>query len=253
MGRFDGVLLCSDVDGTLAIGKEIPQRNLDAIAYFQSEGGRFTLATGRPAGYQHTFPFRVNAPVVSDNGACITDCDSGRVIWTFPLDGCGALLEWLDQSTAPICTFDFADELVRAAPGNVVETFLGHKGADLFKIVCHGFASEEEAVVFRDLAKETFGERYGISRSWSTGVEFISPLGGKGNCVSFLRKICDDVHTVVAVGDYENDVAMLLAADLAFAPSNACPEVCAVHPNPVCSCREGAVGDVIDELARRFG
>ena len=45
---LSGILLVSDLDGTL-IGENfvVPQRNLDAIARFQQEGGSFAIATGR--------------------------------------------------------------------------------------------------------------------------------------------------------------------------------------------------------------
>ncbi|MBQ1272136.1 MAG: HAD hydrolase family protein, partial [Clostridia bacterium] len=65
MGRFDGILICSDVDGTLAEGKNIPEKNLEALRYFQSEGGLFTLATGRPAGYESVLGVPLNAPVIT--------------------------------------------------------------------------------------------------------------------------------------------------------------------------------------------
>ena len=48
MGRFDGILLCSDYDGTLAgpDGKVSPE-NAQAIRYFTENGGLFTQATSR--------------------------------------------------------------------------------------------------------------------------------------------------------------------------------------------------------------
>lgn len=47
-GKFFGYLICTDCDGTLTydIGK-VSEKNVRAIKYFQSEGGLFTLATGR--------------------------------------------------------------------------------------------------------------------------------------------------------------------------------------------------------------
>ena len=51
MGKFDGVLLCSDWDGTLTDGRAVPQENIDAIRYFQKDGGYFTFASGRYAGH----------------------------------------------------------------------------------------------------------------------------------------------------------------------------------------------------------
>ena len=47
MGKYDGYLICSDFDGTIYIDQKISQENIDAIAYFQSEGGYFTFASGR--------------------------------------------------------------------------------------------------------------------------------------------------------------------------------------------------------------
>ena len=48
MGKFDNILICTDLDGTLFRNdKSISQRNVDAIEYFKSEGGYFTFITGR--------------------------------------------------------------------------------------------------------------------------------------------------------------------------------------------------------------
>ena len=49
MQKFKGILFCTDLDGTLlpTDGQEVSARNMEAIRYFQSEGGLFTLATGR--------------------------------------------------------------------------------------------------------------------------------------------------------------------------------------------------------------
>ena len=48
MGKFDGVLICTDLDGTLLRNdKSISADNKAAIDYFKAEGGRFTFVTGR--------------------------------------------------------------------------------------------------------------------------------------------------------------------------------------------------------------
>jgi hydroxymethylpyrimidine pyrophosphatase-like HAD family hydrolase len=46
MGKFDGYLICSDFDGTIYIDQQISKKNIEAIEYFQSEGGYFTFANG---------------------------------------------------------------------------------------------------------------------------------------------------------------------------------------------------------------
>ena len=48
MGKFDGILICTDLDGTLLRSdKTISRENLEAIEHFKSEGGYFTFITGR--------------------------------------------------------------------------------------------------------------------------------------------------------------------------------------------------------------
>ena len=48
MGIFEGVLICTDLDGTLLRNdKSISRENLDAIEYFKAQGGLFTIVTGR--------------------------------------------------------------------------------------------------------------------------------------------------------------------------------------------------------------
>ena len=44
MGKFDGILICTDLDGTLYKNdKTISEENKEAIEYFKREGGYFTF------------------------------------------------------------------------------------------------------------------------------------------------------------------------------------------------------------------
>ena len=53
MKRYEGILLCSDLDGTLYTSgtKQISPENLEAVKYFIANGGQFTFASGRPPEY----------------------------------------------------------------------------------------------------------------------------------------------------------------------------------------------------------
>ena len=43
MGKFDGILIGTDLDGTLVSEGKVSRENADAIRYFQAEGGNVRL------------------------------------------------------------------------------------------------------------------------------------------------------------------------------------------------------------------
>ena len=67
MGKFSDVFFASDYDHTLTGSDNVlRQKNLEAIRYFMSEGGIFTVASGR------SIPlFRKRAALVPTNAPCI--------------------------------------------------------------------------------------------------------------------------------------------------------------------------------------
>ena len=74
MGIFDGYLICTDCDGTLTDSQsELSDENIEAIRYFQKEGGLFTLATGRYPKYVNRFrnQFDPNTYLVMGNGTML--------------------------------------------------------------------------------------------------------------------------------------------------------------------------------------
>ena len=77
MGKFDGMLVCTDLDGTLyRDDKSISSKNKEAIEYFKSEGGLFTFITGRLPYYSVDAynAIQPNAPFGCINGGGIYDC-----------------------------------------------------------------------------------------------------------------------------------------------------------------------------------
>ena len=92
--KFEGILLCSDIDGTLFYYDPelkdgyVPENVCRAIRYFQENGGRFTLATGRFPLYaataltQYVTP---NAPLITLNGAVIYDAENEKILFSAPI------------------------------------------------------------------------------------------------------------------------------------------------------------------------
>ena len=88
MKKFDGILFCTDLDGTILKGdRTISKENLDAIEYFKSEGGKFTFITGRMPFFASQFYdiIRPNAPVGCINGGGLYDYKKGEYIQTTEL------------------------------------------------------------------------------------------------------------------------------------------------------------------------
>ena len=88
MGKFSGVFLYSDFDGTLSgDGKTVSPENLEAIRYFQREGGRFSMASGRPACFfmNGGFGFVPNAPLISLGGTQVISDTDGSMLMDLPL------------------------------------------------------------------------------------------------------------------------------------------------------------------------
>ena len=76
MGKFDGILICTDLDGTLlGSDRKISKENIEAIEYFKSEGGLFTFITGRmPCLVNDIYnAIKPNAPFGCINGGGIYD------------------------------------------------------------------------------------------------------------------------------------------------------------------------------------
>ena len=114
MGKFDGILLCTDLDDTLlTTDKRVSDENSKAIEYFKSEGGLFTFATGRvPQGAKLMLNYvHPNAPMVCFNGAAIYDFNDEKLLWASTLDK-GALkcVEYIDKMFdfvgIEVCTSD---------------------------------------------------------------------------------------------------------------------------------------------------
>ena len=99
MGKFDGVLICSDFDGTIFNGKVVPEDTKKAIEYFMSEGGKFCICSGRGPEF-----LREMSPMIKGNTYSI--CHGGAIItniWTE---------ETLKDEFVDKDAFDIVDELL---------------------------------------------------------------------------------------------------------------------------------------------
>ena len=256
MGKYDGYLICSDFDGTIFIGGKITEKNVEAIKHFQSEGGYFTFASGRNYEMFINEPANVitpNAPILAYNGALIISLDGKtkyyqglvtkeQMLHAFTAyDYCKGIKCFHVNTieSAGVYTFDENDS------PEAREKFINSFTAPFVKMI---------AVMHPDNTDETYAEvkkifspYFNITRSWKFGIEFNSLSDSKGRAARWLKEKLG-CHTLICVGDYDNDIDMVEAADIGYAVGNATDSLKAVADRVTVDCKESAIAQIISEL-----
>ncbi|MBQ7986561.1 MAG: HAD hydrolase family protein, partial [Clostridia bacterium] len=116
MGKFDGILLCTDLDGTLLTSESIvSEENIRAINYFKEQGGKFTFVTGRVpkgAGLMRKW-VEPNAPIVVFNGAGVYDFEKEELLWgTYLGEDSKKVVEYVEARTPDFGLVVCTDEKV---------------------------------------------------------------------------------------------------------------------------------------------
>ena len=273
MALFSDVLLTVDYDRTLtAPDSTIPERNLEAIRYFMDNGGTFTVNTGRSipmtAAFREKVP--VNAPLLLMNGSMTYDPNSGEMeAVTIPLDQgetirrCMALLPdmtveiqgmdahyvfeenklWDDFTDSNSCAWAHAqpeDDLGPFVKFAAYAPLKSSRLSDLYEGTAEELARIDRAEA---LLRQEFGAYCEVFRAAPKILDVHAKGVSKAKAAQELKEKLGK-KILVCVGDGENDLPMLQAADFAFTPSDA---IVAKHFPNVCPCAEGAVADVIYE------
>jgi len=266
MGKFDGVLICTDLDGTLLKkDKTISAENLDAIEYFKNEGGLFTIITGRMphVALDICKNARINAPFGCINGGGLYDYYKNEYIWTAETPvGVNELIELIDENFTDVGiqvntfykTYFSKDNIVMEhfrritnAP-NLVMNYKDIK-EPIAKIL-FGIASEEQMQkVIKVLNNHPLAEKFDFVRSEKSLYEILPKGIGKGTS---LIKLCEylniDRSKTIAIGDYNNDISMFKEANVGIAVSNACDDAKKAADFITVSNEEHAIAKVIYDL-----
>lgn len=252
MGKFDGYLILSDVDGTFHFGDTI-EINSEAVRYFTANGGRFAFATGRTVDYllRPDLNEIINAPACLFNGSVVYDYREKKLLRELRLD---FTLKEFFRRIRPVTGLLNGVYAYDSYTGEGIVlkdlTQLPPYAEDVrsLKLVCTS-PTEEMADRFRAFALETpFFETSVISKSWSVGVEFNPKEGTKGHALDFIKESLGNIHTAIGIGDYENDIPLLTHGDIGIAVGNAQPAVKALADRVVCDAREYALRELIGLL-----
>jgi len=242
MGKFSGMLLCSDIDGTLINDEhKVSLKNQLAIEYFKSEGGIFTLATGRvPSGMKMFLDKATpNAPVISHNGSAIYDFKKNEFVWQLGLDEkVSEVVDYVTENipfagvevvvgdTVYFCKMNATVEehrLLEHFPSNDWK----HKDLPTPWIKILFIQTPEELPFVKDfLLKSHFVGKYKFVQSSPKYFEVINLQSSKGRAMQELAKrLGIPMSMTIAIGDNENDLEMVQDAALGVAVGNAMPRV----------------------------
>jgi hydroxymethylpyrimidine pyrophosphatase-like HAD family hydrolase len=127
-------------------------------------------------------------------------------------------------------------------------------GRELFKVVVETTPEHREEIF--EAMHGYFGDIFELTYSAPTLVE-VQPKGvSKAYAINAMRERERKVRPgakFYCIGDYNNDYQMLLAADVAVCPANACESIKAVADIEVCHCADGALADLIERIEKSIG
>ena len=276
MGKFDGILIVTDIDGTF-LGKKsrrVPE-NFEAIEYFKANGGVFTFASGR----LHYSIDRVvpnpdkvaNAPFILANGSDIYDFSQRKSVISDCLDGNAAapLFEYIRSkydtvgmriSTAKGFVIDKMTDMIKhdmanIDPGEVRVIDVSewkNIEKDWYKVVLRD-RSEVLDTIRADIEGK-HPDEFEYNKSAPTFYELQRKGCTKASAIDKLKRMLKEKngidYTVYACGDFENDIAMLKVADVAVCPENAIDAVKEICDYTLCHCDEGLIADLVRMLDR---
>ncbi|MBE6630536.1 MAG: HAD family hydrolase [Ruminococcaceae bacterium] len=269
MFDFSKFMIVTDLDSTfLADGKLVP-RNLEALRRFRDGGGIFTIATGRAHLNTRSAigdPCQLlNAPAICDNGAYLYDFFKKESLYqdlirakdardliafaktSFPdvRFSVSAVSSIRSEENAGCVARDmptYEREAVCIAPADTWPL------DDWYKFLFLDDTPRLQEV--REGLLSHFGDRFvpTCSSTWILEVQYPGIHKAKG--LQKLKKHLNGAkkRTIIACGDFENDVEMLEEADVAVCPANALPQVKKVADHVLCDCHEGLIADVIEAI-----
>jgi HAD-superfamily hydrolase, subfamily IIB len=230
--------LAMDLDGTLVPHTlKISERNLKAVQAAREAGILVTVATGRmsPSASPYIKELGIDLPIITYNGAMITDMKTGKVLREEPLgkEVVKPLLElcrekgWYIQAYKDDRLLIYEENeksrmysRIAGVPAEVIgdELWQMERATKLLSIADNDEEQAEMAATFR----EYFGDKGNVAESLGSYVEITSLGAEKGKAVAFL---CNHygipMSQVMAIGDGGNDIGMIQAAGIGIAMGGA--------------------------------
>ncbi len=275
MGIFDGAVLLCDIDGTLSESGIIPQRNIDKIEFFVSEGGHFALSTGRH--------FAANYDIVEKiKGLSLSVVLNGGMIYNY------ANNEILYEISIPKTDYHYVSDVIKSGFDCGIEVQAGNR---IFTLLQNEKTNEHQKFQNLETTVITFEEA--IKYDWNKVIFMLNGpddyekiasiidltdahslfmttctyIGGKKRDYFEqvplgvtkdvgMNRLCEILNVksgkCFAIGDYYNDIPMLKNADISATTAEAPDEIKQDVDFVGGSCKDGAVADFIEYLTKIF-
>ncbi|MBE7054317.1 MAG: HAD family phosphatase [Ruminococcaceae bacterium] len=266
MQKFKGILLATDLDGTLLKDdKSVSKENIEAIEYFKSEGGLFTFITGRiPIAFEFVADeVKPNVPCGCGNGSFIYDFSKKEFLWTATLaDTYMELIEYVQKNFPEVgIEITTKDKIYFIKKNSATEKH--KKDEKLPDLLFNGatidepfskilFAKEKEEVLLKlieSIKNHPLHNDFDFIRSDSMYYEVLPKGVSKGNILLKLIDILGvDKNKTITVGDNDNDSTMIKNAKIGIAVSNASPYAKECADYITVSNEEDAIAKIIHDL-----
>lgn len=266
--KFDKVLIASDFDGTLKNDDgKITDDVINAIRYFMSEGGLFTVSTGRSHKGFHLYSEEyINAPVLLANGAMAFDYSKNKIVFCDGIGDEGDLpLRYIRDNfpDASIEMYPF-DKTFAINPTEQTHRHLTSQDIEMISVkdpseadkpwakVMIGVENQTDSTAIQLYLKNNFKDPTFLPTT-GTFIELLKKGTDKGSGLLKLANYLGVSHKdVYAVGDGYNDIEMLDAAAAGFVPENGSQEALEHATHIVRSNNNGAVANVIEILDKIY-
>ena len=265
MGIFSGILLVSDVDGTLlTYDGKIPARNVEMIEYFIREGGLFTVATGRGVVSARRYLERIvhNCAPIVFNGSAIYDDQAERFLWQQPLPESAREVVAYIVDNHPNMGIQIYSEMdmfvLRDSEINQYMVTYEHipytmerlediRDRHWNKVLCLSEVEEVEQLI-ESLKRFDLPDTYFV-RTQERYYEILAVGADKGNALRHLAELNGiGIDQTYAIGDYYNDVQLVDAAGYSAYTAGAPEELKAGADYIAAPCEAGAVADFIAHI-----
>ncbi len=264
-------LFVTDIDGTLlpAGSSVVPAKNVEAVQAMLRAGVKVVIATGRM--YKAALPIAKqlgeHIPIIAYNGAMIKS-SSGEILHAQYIEAATAikLINFFEEHSWHLQSYS-GEVLYVPKRNKCVELYeesqkveaveVGWEGMrehakDIPKLLSISLNTDEINERMNEV-KKFFGGQLEVTRSHPMFAEFMAVDVSKASAIKILAdKFGIDNAETLAIGDSDNDLAMITSVGCGVAMGNAVPAVKAACPRITDTCeRDGFAKAVYDYVLRK--